>query len=658
MKSYLIDSVKKIVNSYNGKDINPSLYLDKFIGPVDEKDAKVELKKVTELNSIYNPNSRYNILKNLPGFEQKKFKTNSSFTLHLSRNSVLENAGICLHPVYGCVYIPGSGIKGLARHYAEQVWLKSNETEENKKLIIDIFGNENTEKKHENLRAGKIVFHDAFPEKAENILEVSINNCHHQDYYTSEGKNPPGDWENPVPTYYLNVKIGTTFIFSISLRQDIKVDDNKNLIDSTWELLANALNYMGLGAKTSSGFGIFTETDKNEIKLDENADDVFKIELTSPAFFAKTELEKEYNFNGYDLTSEQSECDLTVPTLRGQLRWWWRTIYSYYLSYPDLYKLESLIWGGLKNESAVKIIIQKNHNLYPQLLNFQEIGQNKNGGKILKKRPRQDINLDLIRYKRNDILPLAYLYYGMDNLINIKINGQEIKKRKTRYYLPEGAQWTIKFDCKDVKDGNILITKNEVLNEAKKALFLLTTYGGVGAKSGKGFGSINLSKKMDFEINDLPNKEIIKKLNIGKSIEDNKMLPVPSLNFIKKLDNPLVVEEVQSPFEILNYIGEIYFVFCTKCKHKPIKKVLGLPRDIKYPGYDPLEENTELYKYVERHKISNNKDIRKSSPIHFHISKINNSKYKIELLCFKENSVTNNSKDVNDIIDKFVNFFP
>ncbi|MBP7796716.1 MAG: type III-B CRISPR module RAMP protein Cmr6 [Elusimicrobiales bacterium] len=636
MKSYLIDSVKRIVNSYNGKDINPSLYLDKFIGPVDEKDAKVELKKVTELNSIYNPKSRDNVLKNLPGFEQKKFKTNSPFTLHLSGNSVLENAGICLHPVYGCVYIPGSGIKGLARHYAEQVWLKSNETEENKKLIIDIFGNENTEKKHENLRAGKIVFHDAFPEKAENILEVSINNCHHQDYYTSEGKNPPGDWENPVPTYYLNVKMGTTFIFSISLRQDIKVEEDKGkLLSNTWEILVGALANFGIGAKTSSGFGIFTETDKNGIKLDENANDVFKIELTSPAFFAKTELEKEYNSNGYDLTSEQSECDLTVPTLRGQLRWWWRTIYSYYLPYPDLYKLESLIWGGLKNESAVKIIIQKNHNLDPKLLRNQQDSK------------------DSITYKN-----LEYLYYGMNNRINITVNGQQIKKRKTRYYLPEGAQWTIKFDCKDVKDGNILITKNEVLNEAKKALFLLTTYGGVGAKSGKGFGSINLSKKMDFEINDLPNKEIIKKLNIGKSIEDNKMLPVPSLNFIKKLDNPLVVGK-ESPFEVLNYIGKIYFRFCNdEHKHEPIKKVLGLPRDIKAFGYNPLEENTELYKYVERHKISNNKDIRKSSPIHFHISKINNSKYKIELLCFKENSVTNNSKDVNDIIDKFVNFFP
>ena len=49
--------------------------------------------------------------------------TSGPLTLHLARASALENAGLCLHPLYGFAYLPGTGLKGLARAYAETVWL-------------------------------------------------------------------------------------------------------------------------------------------------------------------------------------------------------------------------------------------------------------------------------------------------------------------------------------------------------------------------------------------------------------------------------------------------------------------------------------------------------------------------------------------------------
>ena len=52
--------------------------------------------------------------------------TTGPLTLHLVRASALENAGICLHPLYGFVYLPGTGLKGMARAYAETVWLPRN----------------------------------------------------------------------------------------------------------------------------------------------------------------------------------------------------------------------------------------------------------------------------------------------------------------------------------------------------------------------------------------------------------------------------------------------------------------------------------------------------------------------------------------------------
>src|SRR5207248_7881050 len=48
--------------------------------------------------------------------------TAGPLTLHLSRASALENAGLCLHRVYGFAYLPGTGLKGTARAYAAQVW--------------------------------------------------------------------------------------------------------------------------------------------------------------------------------------------------------------------------------------------------------------------------------------------------------------------------------------------------------------------------------------------------------------------------------------------------------------------------------------------------------------------------------------------------------
>ncbi len=59
----------------------------------------------------------------LTSLDAKRFPmtTRGTLTLHLSRSGALENAGIALHPVYGFVYLPGSGIKGLTRAWAETV---------------------------------------------------------------------------------------------------------------------------------------------------------------------------------------------------------------------------------------------------------------------------------------------------------------------------------------------------------------------------------------------------------------------------------------------------------------------------------------------------------------------------------------------------------
>src|SRR5437763_1646783 len=62
-------------------------------------------------------------------------------TLHLARASALENAGICLHPLYGFVYLPGSGVKGLAHAYACEAWLPAQPDRAAAwRAVCDVFG--------------------------------------------------------------------------------------------------------------------------------------------------------------------------------------------------------------------------------------------------------------------------------------------------------------------------------------------------------------------------------------------------------------------------------------------------------------------------------------------------------------------------------------
>ena len=306
MPDYLLQNVRNLIDQKSiSTECNPSLYLDKFTGYLDQKDAKEVLKKITDLTkNNYLSTNRLELLKNLPFFKNKKFKTQGPFTIHLSKSITLENTGICFHPIYGFVYIPGSGIKGLARAYAEQVWKPTQENQEYaQKTILDIFGNDNEEKKPENIHAGKVVFHDAFPESTPQLY-VAISNCHHPKYYENDKDlmnllkgGETGDFEDPNPVYFLAVKEGAVFNFGLSIRQGLNIDKDtaENLINQAFKFLAGGLAHMGLGAKTSSGFGTFIEIpEQNSQPINVNLPkhqekfSIFEgtLKFTTPAFLA------------------------------------------------------------------------------------------------------------------------------------------------------------------------------------------------------------------------------------------------------------------------------------------------------------------------------------------------------------------------------------
>lgn len=82
------------------------------------------------------------------------------------------------------------------------------------------------------------------------LFRIDTMNPHYGPYYESKGGNPPGDWYNPVPVFYLTVNEGVKYRFVIA-------SNYKELVDTTKEWLKFALENVGVGAKGNQGYGVF-----------------------------------------------------------------------------------------------------------------------------------------------------------------------------------------------------------------------------------------------------------------------------------------------------------------------------------------------------------------------------------------------------------------
>jgi CRISPR-associated protein Cmr6 len=127
---------------------------------------------------------------------------------------------------------------------------------------------------------------------------------------------PPGDWENPVPTAFLAVEPETEFGFAVAARRTEHAE-------RAWqgaEWLKLALADWGSGAKTAAGYGrIVSELLPASIVSPLRRRLERTLELFTPAFLAGA-------------FQRAEECDLRGATLRGQLRWWWRTMHAGHLA--------------------------------------------------------------------------------------------------------------------------------------------------------------------------------------------------------------------------------------------------------------------------------------------------------------------------------------
>jgi CRISPR-associated protein Cmr6 len=188
-------------------------------------------------------------------------KTTSRLVIGLGAKGVLE-MGITLDHTWGLPFIPGSALKGLCAAAAHQIaegsswrkpegWPEAAPPESRRgDALTDyelLFGT--------TANSGLVRFHDAWWEPVGNELPLAadVMTVHHSDYYqTQAGKPvpPPTDFDEPTPVPFLATR--GTFVFAL--------EGPAKWREVAFQLLEAALIHLGIGAKTSSGYGRMTLT--------------------------------------------------------------------------------------------------------------------------------------------------------------------------------------------------------------------------------------------------------------------------------------------------------------------------------------------------------------------------------------------------------------
>ena len=181
-------------------------------------------------------------------------------------NGMLENAGLCLHRTFGYPYIPGSAVKGVARHAAWEDWDDTENDDKSAKeakalAIAEVFGYPTNEKTldaylkpliADETLSGGVCFYPAEPAEGDVRCEVDILNVHHRDYYGEKQESATDD-ENPNLCYFPVIKAGQKFRFAMRRKRSLSDADFK--LAQKW--LKTGLSLFGIGAKTSAGYGWF-----------------------------------------------------------------------------------------------------------------------------------------------------------------------------------------------------------------------------------------------------------------------------------------------------------------------------------------------------------------------------------------------------------------
>lgn len=183
------------------------------------------------------------------GVKKLKARLSGRIVHGLGAGHVRETS-LTIHPVYGLPYIPASSLKGLVRHWFIEAYCEGDE----KRLS-----------EHEDGRAifgmqdhkGQVQFYDIFLIDGLR-LEKDVLAVHMKEYY--EGKNAATDNQKPVPVSFWTVMAAEVDIY-LTAHGFRDGEKTTRLLEAASLYTKQALMEWGIGSKTSSGYGRFSEVD-------------------------------------------------------------------------------------------------------------------------------------------------------------------------------------------------------------------------------------------------------------------------------------------------------------------------------------------------------------------------------------------------------------
>lgn len=295
---------------YWPKEFNPALRFNKFLRwDRDKQKFDYGLTLGTNNSGVYQQEldvpqeiqERINALQTIPMPDALvctwRAKTTWRMVIGLGSPHVHETA-MTWHHTWSIPYIPGSALKGVTRSWFIQKlwedfaesdsdavweetvpcleawlmdaghppekdvnhdkttcavipWAKSTLSDE-KGLFKLLFGTQE--------QKGAVIFMDAFPVN-KYTLKLDVMNVHYPKYYRGE-KDYAADWESPNPVFFLTL-VDTEFQglvivnrrFFNHLKEKGSYSEGE-LAEKAVELLKDALENQGIGAKTSVGYGL------------------------------------------------------------------------------------------------------------------------------------------------------------------------------------------------------------------------------------------------------------------------------------------------------------------------------------------------------------------------------------------------------------------
>ncbi len=242
------------------RQANTGLWLDKYLpdqgrpqksADTSGTDTATKTAHIQQAAEIEEPGSYalffktwQQALSRRPSIDMRRATVQGRLVVGLGAESVLETA-ILLHRSYGMPYIPGSALKGLTAAFAHQqlvgdTWRKGSQGRPIGEAHCTMFGDQNS--------AGYVHFHDALyiPKSGfkGHALYPDVIAVHHPSYYQGKDR-PPADWDSPIPIPFLSA----TGSYMLALEGPIA------WVHKAYDILGLALAEMGVGAKTSSGYG-------------------------------------------------------------------------------------------------------------------------------------------------------------------------------------------------------------------------------------------------------------------------------------------------------------------------------------------------------------------------------------------------------------------